>query len=845
MMELYPNTLSTGALTRDDTRRIAQALHFCARNPQLAQVAVEDMLLFLEQVIQDIKKGNLPPHPYAFVHILGLYKECKKFDDGHKVWRWLVQQDDNFVSQAVYGAAIELLAFGRILRLPELEAIYNDALKRFPGTFAEYHLSPDAIVPNRDQPTLIADLPITLLQGILTARLLNNDWKNSYLALDTALRLYPAQLPARFFELFMISRQLGEAYTVFLIACRAGNVPKPNHLTALISRIMKSIEVCSTLRDRMVLLRAIANAIYANLQAGGSLEPIHVGQLITSFGSLLPEPSPETDFQGDMAVFRNRIVTFAHGGLSSLLQAGMPPSSHAFIALINLAGRLRVPDLLRVSLQDTETAQVDIGDFGARTVLTSAGQTGAKDLIEAYWQRIVHNAASNGRQIHWKDWMSLSKACQQANHVDYFRAQLSEQEHAIPAQRKDVILESLSEWAPYPERGIATMTSEGFENELSALNKQLKNISAVVMSGQRLDMRMSPFYMSFDPNRPPLGKPEDMQKVYNEYTIDPHQPPLKHSAAPAALSPTGIPLGDLRFANWVSVAELTDQASTFEQERLDEIKRTGSHTARIGAKNPLELKPTGPLALHALRAHIKTLRNESVGQPRFKLSGTQLNFRRIPVGPQQSTDATAETLPSQPQSPSLRTTYHRGAQTYQTYHRPDTDTSKDARVPNSESPKTRAPTPPTNSLKILYHGMPERGGVPEPASTTVSAGADASSSDGRPPRFRSPSIRYYVGMKSDHEAPIPQISHRPLGNRKHDTHHSLRKNDGTLNENEDEAPPLPRLSPRPLGIPKLDTDLEAAQKEIWKNIHEEARAKVEAEIGRLIGGGDVDKGGAS
>jgi hypothetical protein len=192
MMELYPSLLAANILNSYDTRRITQALHVRIRNAHQDQ-ARSDLFPFVQQIVGDIRRGVLEPHNYAFVHLFGIYKDCKRFDEGCTLWQWLVQQDERYVSQAAYGAAIELMAYGGIMRLPDLESLYVDGLKRFPGTFAEYHLAPDAIVPDRSQPTTVKGIPTILLQGILSARILNRDWKNAYLALDTALRLYPTQ----------------------------------------------------------------------------------------------------------------------------------------------------------------------------------------------------------------------------------------------------------------------------------------------------------------------------------------------------------------------------------------------------------------------------------------------------------------------------------------------------------------------------------------------------------------------------------------------------------------------------------------------------------------------------
>ncbi|KAJ4303415.1 hypothetical protein N0V90_002308 [Kalmusia sp. IMI 367209] len=744
LMALYPSVVPTRALNRDDTRRIAQLLHTCVRNEQAARVRAAHVIPFVQQVVHDLQTGTLPPHPYAFVHLLGIYKTCNNYDEGYNLWQWLAQQDDSYVSQAVYGAAIELLTYGSKMELPELESLYVDALKRFPGTFAEYHLSPDAIVPDRSQPVVIANLPVLLLQGILTARLRAGDWKNSYLALDTALRLYPSQLPTRFFELFMTERPLEEQYTVFMLACRGGTVLKPNHVAGLITRVKKAMEASDSLQDRLIFLRAIANAIYAYLEAGGSLEPIHVGQFLTAFDTLLPELAPGTDFQGGMAELRNRIITFAHDVLSSLLQAGMPPSAQALVALVHLAGKLRVPDLLKVSLQDIRTAQVELDSVGIRTVLTAAGQVQEKELIEEYWARIAFETESKGVQIDWRDWIALSKSCKRADHLSFFRAQLTELEHAIPATSKDMLVATLDKQLPFNTRSIELPSAGQFEADLDDLKKQMKNIAAVVMSGQRLDIRHTPFHMFLDPKRPPLGRREDMQTIYDEYTIDPHQPPAATAASTAALSPTGIPLDALRFANWVSIVELMDQADSRPKARQDALKmynRKPQEAVHLQRDSGYAYN----LTLDNLRKHIKRLRDPSGQAPKVAsatIRPPSANFeirKRLSI-PKHA----AHSLPAD-QTAGPRITHH-------TYGR-------------SWAPE-RQPISPAERQLLEAQGNSHQ--------NIYLSSRQRDSAEAKPSSIGLPELKYYVGLQSSHNAPPPKISPRPLGKPKSPRHHALR-----------------------------------------------------------------------
>ncbi|KAF2023508.1 hypothetical protein EK21DRAFT_105259 [Setomelanomma holmii] len=614
MMDIYPSLLEANALNRHDTRRIAQALHTRARLTSKST----DIFPFIQQLVSDLRRGALEPHPYAFVHLLGIYKDCKRFNEGYELWQWLVQQDETFVSQAAYGAAIELMAYGGMSSLPELEDLYNEGVKRFPGTFAEYHLSPDAIVPNRSQPTLTLGIPTVLLQGILTARMLARDWKKSYLALDTILRLYPTQTPPRFFELFMTERPLSEAYTAFMMACRAGTTLSAFQVTGLLTKLRAAMDTTSSMAERLMLLRAVANALYGYQQAGGQLESIHVGIFIHCFENLLPEQTPGKDFQGEAAVLRNLVVVAAHEILSGLLQAGLSPQIHPFEALISIAGKLRVPNLLSTTLQDLTTAQINLGPIGTRSALTSAGLVKDAGLVEQVWSGIVDNANTEGSQLAIEDWLTFAKACRRSGMAKYFQEQLLKMSHTTTAGLEQHLAYQIgvTEKASKP-RSFEYMTAEALSAELDGVKQQMKNVEAVVMSGSALDLRQSAFYMHLDPATTSLSSLENLRFVYDQYTTDPHQPappppPADDSPIKPVLSSIGIPLEELRFMNWLTVLEMMNSAEVYEkhfQATIDKAIQEGT-PVRDGSVEILHRVKIEPIRGKVdLRERIRSLRS--------------------------------------------------------------------------------------------------------------------------------------------------------------------------------------------------------------------------------------------
>jgi len=635
IMELYPALLEAGVLydSRHNVHRIAQALHVRLRYT-VDDADRADLLAFADQVAADLRNGAIAPFHMAYVHLLGMYKDSQCYEKGRKLWLWLMDQNEDHVSAAVYGAAIELMAYGRILGLSDLERLYAEALRRFPGTFAAYHLSPDAVVPDRCQPTLIPGIPMILLQGILTARLLARDWKNAYLALHTALRLYPDAVPPRFFELFMSERPLAEGYAAYMLACRAGVIMRPTHVTALFTKIRAAIGSMRSMADRMLLIRAIVNALYATVEAGGELEGIYVAILIQSMTQLLPDGIPHRHVTPDEAELRDAIVATVHDIVSGLAQAGMEPQVHLFGALFAMSGKLHVPDLLTTTLQSVKTAGLENKTIAIREAITAAGFLGNTAVIEYFWGSIAKDAKKSG--IRAENWIALTKACQRAGHQGYWEQQVSMLGFTLPNDGMEDRLRILVNRPNFVPGAISFnfMSIEDLTSELKALKNQMVNVEAVLMSGKPLNIFRTPFYMHLNPHYPSLGSLHDLQAVYDQYSLDPHQPPppppVEGGLEPIHKSPTMIPLDKLRFWNWITVFEMMDDAEAYEIDRKIQME-TAVSAGRPIPENPELLRLHQDAAvtytsITSLRSRIASLRAPTqtpTDAPRFRYTASK------------------------------------------------------------------------------------------------------------------------------------------------------------------------------------------------------------------------------
>ncbi|OCK78156.1 hypothetical protein K432DRAFT_357268 [Lepidopterella palustris CBS 459.81] len=564
-MKLYPDLVEKSLLQSFDTLAIAKLLHSSYRNYPIDkrhQDLDSKYLSFAETLIQDLRSRKLPPECAAHIHLISFFKISRQYDKGYNFWTWLVRQQDTYINAAVYGAAIEMLAYQGIAPLQELEEMYSQALKRFPGTFAEYHLSPDAIVVDKAQPTSIAGLPMSLLQGILTARLLHGEWRASYIALDTALRLYPTQVPARLLEMFALERPISESYTAFLMACRGGIVLKSNRLTGLLNRL-KDAQFHRSMEDKLTLLRGMVTAMHAYLGAGGTLSGYHLSSLITGFSGLLPSRLSVTPFGPEATEATGLIVSTTRKVVAVLLQSCIQPSVSTFGSLIGLAGKAKIPALVEQTVKEMAAFKLEPDDVIHRITLSAAGDAEDAQLVESRWKSLVEFANTKGRPLSASDWRCLAVAVKRTQHMEYLHEQIETLSHTITDELKEKINAQL-----FKERILEpayTVDKIALAFHLEMILNQIQQLVELFKSGRILDFHLSPIPMFLDPAHRALGSVEDLRAVYDELNTDPLQP--RPSPSNPTITATGIPFDELRFENWVSIHTLMDDAESVENEK--------------------------------------------------------------------------------------------------------------------------------------------------------------------------------------------------------------------------------------------------------------------------------------
>ncbi|PWW79636.1 hypothetical protein C7212DRAFT_362067 [Tuber magnatum] len=203
-----------GLLTLEDVQLVTRELVIGALIRQKASLAGHDLIDAAHTTIRDIQAGLLPSHYSANGYLIGVLRILGTLEDLVRYWNWLVDYGGESCTVHTFGIMIEALTY-RGAKLSIMEGMYKEAVKRFyaPGC------------PPRSR---------MLMQGILSARLLNGNWRGAYELYDHYLRVHPQSRSRRYIEeLLMFVRPPNEAAIVAIICCRVG-VPPASGLMRII-----------------------------------------------------------------------------------------------------------------------------------------------------------------------------------------------------------------------------------------------------------------------------------------------------------------------------------------------------------------------------------------------------------------------------------------------------------------------------------------------------------------------------------------------------------------------------------------------------------------------------------
>jgi hypothetical protein len=529
------------------------------------------------------KQRQLAPHPVASVHLLSIYKEVKQFDKGYELWSWLEKQNEDYLDARVYGAALELFAYGGKMSLQELENLYQHGLEEFSGTFSSYHMSPNSILPDRSQYITLDGIRITLLQGIITARLLHGDWRNAYMALDTALRLHPTNLPPRIFEIFCYERPLAESYKVFHVACRSLVVLKPKLVSNLLNRILDANTsnrlTATRLLDNERILDRVFAAIKAYMGAGGQLRREYLSLMVRAIANLIIWIPSTVDGEGE-GIERYKEWNSCLTGLAESLVKNLTPwlgvdITSAYNSLMVMAGRAKDMSLAWRAFNGITESGAAPTAVSYRCLLSSAGLCGNLEHVKAIWEALKasRQEQEQGGKLEYADWEVLAKAAGNTRDVaapifvGKERKVANVSDSLMPAARSHCSASSPQKWTETLDTSLKSLKFGEIQKRLVELvTETMLDLNSSREYGH--DFYKEPLVTDLYPN-PGFGISRGkLRVIYDEMTTDPQQHQLA-SVVPA-IDAAGYPLDEHRFEHWMSINELLalGEAHSVEKEHV-------------------------------------------------------------------------------------------------------------------------------------------------------------------------------------------------------------------------------------------------------------------------------------
>ncbi|KAF3906085.1 hypothetical protein ABW21_db0208246 [Orbilia brochopaga] len=409
-MQALGNLVELDILQPQDTCDLAQALHQAYRSRALEKRTV---VPYLRTIIDYLRAGQLPTHYLAQVHVLSTLKEMESWPLGNEYWGWLKQQGTQYLDARVFGAVIEYLVY-QGAPLQELENLHQLALEK-------YSKIEDSGGGLHHRATRLM-----LLQGMLTARVIHNDWKGAYELLDICTRLHPTQTPSRIYELFLHNRSPEEGYLVFMMACRAGTKMSTKTVTFLSTNYWKlTNDAKGTLK-----------LFLAHLATGGKMEGQVLNKIIFCLLGRLPEaprppepleslsatssPSPtlsveEERLEAEKWQEWDRKMTEYQEAVNPMFDTirrtiemfrlmGVQPSTVTYNTIISQASRRHLRNIVVASLAESsmlpEPADERVVEANLRVALTAFGDLRDKEGLVRTWEKLTEFRRNYLRDIY-------------------------------------------------------------------------------------------------------------------------------------------------------------------------------------------------------------------------------------------------------------------------------------------------------------------------------------------------------------------------------------------------------------------------------------------------------------
>ena len=566
--------LYSGLLTDHNVRSVTVMLSQCLHRGQLH--LNQEVRTFVAQIVSDLYNKQIPSPRLAFPPLLEILAILNETEALQNLWTWLLKQDAEHLSPQAYGAVMKIAsAAGQPLEV--MEDLYQQALEQFPGDYAAYHMSPNAIIKHREQMTSIKGSSGHLLEAIARARFARGHRRRAYLDLDTALRLRPDQLRDTFcFEFMIATTPIEQRYILFQLNCTNHTLLRHGIFTTMLDDLASQAFMGTPQREL-----AVAHAQVELLSAAVGTGRIRGRQLLERCCQLALRLAVLAHVAGSGFNVTSGTISI----LDKIFAAAVTSSSTAQFSpvktVIATAGQLRCRALFEAGLRYYATA-TKVGADVARdpiiyhTILKAAGLLNETTIVKSAWKDLVELQQVAPQQK--SAWIVLARACRETDMGDFLHAELLTANVPEDSPVRAAALRELDKpkerSTPTEEHDVAADDISN-ESELSELTTKLDAACTLLHTGGTRNFKR-------DPARMLLGAPHiraseaDMHAVYDHLTADARASlPADDSGAkeqmPWSSSPIlscGYRIDELRYGNWKTINELLAQSALHDGDNL-------------------------------------------------------------------------------------------------------------------------------------------------------------------------------------------------------------------------------------------------------------------------------------
>jgi hypothetical protein len=538
-------------------------------------------------VCNNLKRGMKEFDPAVLEKLLYLLRHFKDYNTVKELWKWASTHEDT-LTLGVYVAALQVLADPIANEdIDTLENIYNQALASDVGVFTEYHLAHNAVsdhkalADNQKIGALAFGLhpkSIYLLAAIARARLLHGNWKDGYLAFDSACRLSPSR-PKLFYEAMLDpgrKRPLSETYRIVRLACREGIKLSPWKIDRVFGDL--SHETLKPVRNNNDLLRTIqyvkasVNLLLAELDVGGDILDGHMNKVLVALRHLVRHESTIND---PSIPYRSEFSRTIAGCAARLLEKVMPfmktSAEGPHKILMETAIGARDYELfygtLRTLFSKGGSASPDL----ARLLVEAAGLFGKSENVRDAWSELVQAKQDLNSELEPRDFRSLARATiEQADEpaIKFFNEQTRHYGHEhntyLEDSKSDKRHTAKGDSKPNLDlAGAERIINDVFESAIRSIDQISSKTS------DKLILDHNAMGMSIESQ--PLGTEMDLWKIYDEISVD---PAARNSPSYKPISYHDLGLHENsrirnRFLDWVAVTELMADAQENEAKSND------------------------------------------------------------------------------------------------------------------------------------------------------------------------------------------------------------------------------------------------------------------------------------